>query len=101
MEGPLVNAVVDDETCKEDGVQNLMQEETEDYFEDPTSILCKYWILVAQYIYTGKRKKHHPLSFLDIGIFPPSIPSGCVCGVFLEDGLGVRDTNNTHAHPVC
>ncbi|CAI8039702.1 Receptor-type tyrosine-protein phosphatase S, partial [Geodia barretti] len=39
MEGPLVNAVVDDETCEEDGVPNQMQEETEDYFQDPTSIL--------------------------------------------------------------
>ena len=42
MEGPLVNAVVDDETCEEDGVPNQMQEETEDYFQDPTPILCKY-----------------------------------------------------------
>ena len=42
MEGPLVNAVVDDETREEDGVPNQMQEETEDYFQDPTSILCKY-----------------------------------------------------------
>ncbi|CAI8016763.1 Receptor-type tyrosine-protein phosphatase kappa [Geodia barretti] len=39
MEGPLVNVVVDDETCEEDGVPNQMQEETEDYFQDPTSIL--------------------------------------------------------------
>ena len=63
MEGPLVNVVVGDETCEEDGVQNLMQEETDDYFEDPTSILCKYWILVAQYIYTGKRNTPHSLRF--------------------------------------